>query len=48
MNFSMGLSCGRFRRADGVTHYDMDGPMLMLLDEGSLVAVFQAADSETK
>ena len=37
-----------FQMLDGVTHYDMDGPMLMLLDEGSLVAVFQAADSETK
>lgn len=37
-----------FRMLDGVTHYDMDGPMLMLLNDGSLVAVFQAAGSETK
>lgn len=25
-----------------VTHYDMDGPMLLLLSEGSLVAIFQS------
>lgn len=37
-----------FQMLDGVTHYDMDGPMLMLLNEGSLVAVFQAAGSEAK
>lgn len=37
-----------FRMLDGVTHYDMDGPMLMLLSDGSLVAVFQAAGSEAK
>lgn len=37
-----------FRMLDGVTHYDMDGPMLMLLNEGSLVAVFQAGESEAK
>lgn len=37
-----------FEALEGVTHYDMDGPMLMLLNEGNLVAVFRAADSETK
>ena len=33
-----------FRMLEGVTHYDMDGPMLMLLSDGSLFAVFQAAE----
>lgn len=28
-----------------VTHYDMDGPMMMLLSEGYLVAIFQAVES---
>jgi len=37
-----------FRMLEEVTHYDMDGPMLMLLSDGSLVAVFQAAGSEAK
>jgi len=31
-----------FKMLEGVTHYDMDGPMLMLLSDGSLFAVFQA------
>lgn len=31
------------------THYEMDGPMLMLLSDGSLVALFEAkADNEGK
>ena len=27
---------------ESVTHYDMDGPMLLLLSDGELRAVFQA------
>ncbi len=27
---------------EAVTHYEMDGPMLLLLSNGSLVAIFQA------
>ncbi len=31
---------------ESVTHYDMDGPMLMLLSNGELCTVFEAVDLE--
>lgn len=37
-----------FRMLEGVTHYDMDGPMLLLLSDGSLFAVFEASGSEAE
>lgn len=32
------------RALESATHYDMDGPMLLLLSDGELRAVFQAID----
>ena len=35
--------CSAFTKMlESVTHYDMDGPMLLLLSDGELRAVFQA------
>lgn len=36
-----------FRLMQGATHYDMDGPMMMLLREGELVALFQSLPADT-
>lgn len=33
---------------EAATHYDMDGPMLLILRDGELQAVFQAVPAETK
>ena len=33
-----------FEALESTTHYDMDGPMLLLLREGELRAVLQAVD----
>ena len=33
---------------ESTTHYDMDGPMLMLLSDGELRAVLQALPDERK
>ncbi len=35
-----------FAQLEQVTHYDMDGPMMMLLSDGFLVAVMEAQPAE--